>query len=174
MAGGYRNFRQSRGNSGNAILHQVRAQGDSLASDFLPPAPFGTIFDQRNLSRAERSITPDMTPEQLRKVPQANFNPGQYGDMQQLQVALIDGVDKLVLSRSHNTRIFLLVFNPNAASLYFGWDQVAGTSSIPIPPGGNLFFDQAVPQNDLHLFYAGANVNVPIQYMVVDLANAST
>ena len=174
MGGGYKNFAQSRGDGRASVRNQVSRQGDNLAPDTMGTAPFGTIFDQRQLQPFHRTLDDGLTPEQARKVPQASFNPGQYADMQQQQVALLDGVDKLVLSRSRSTRIFLLIFNPNAANLYFAWDQVASASSIPIPPGGNLFFDNAVPQNDLHLFYAGANVNVPFQYMTNDIANAAT
>ena len=174
MGGGYKNFRQSRSDSNAAVLSQVKRQGDNLAPETMAYAPFGTIFDQRQLQPFHRTLDDALTPEQARRVPQASFTPGNYADMQQQQVSLIDGVDKLVLSRSRSVRIFLLIFNPNAANLYFAWDQVASTSSIPIPPGGNLFFDNAVPQNDLHLFYAGANVNIPIQYMTNDIANAAT
>jgi len=172
MAGSYKTFRQSRNVDG--ILPIVRRAGGNLAPASLPLAPFGTIFDQRQLAQFQAYLTADMDPEDARRIPTAQFTPGDYADMQQLQVSLADGVDSLVLSRPRSTRIFLLIYNPNAASLYFAWDQIAGTSSVPIPSGGNLLLDSKVPQNDLHLYYTGASVNVPIQYMNLDIANATS
>lgn len=98
-------------------------------------------------------------------LPQGNKVVSKYGDMQSLTVNLVNNVDSLVLSRPSGTRVFMLIYNANAANLYFAFDQQANASSLPIPPGGNLFFDNAVPQNDVHLFYIGANVAVPILYI---------
>ena len=94
--------------------------------------------------------------------------PKRYGDMQQLSAQLVQNVDNLVLTRSDNLRVFLLIYNSSAVNLYYAFDQNANAACVPIPPGGNLFFDNAVPQNDLHLFYTGglATQIIPVQYIV--------
>lgn len=94
--------------------------------------------------------------------------PKRYSDMQQLSAQLVTGIDNLILTRSDNLRVFLLIFNSSAVNIYYAFDQTANATCVPIPPNGNLFFDNAVPQNDLHLFYANGNPTqiIPIQYMV--------
>ena len=62
--------------------------------------------------------------------------------------------DQLALARPPGRRTLLVVINTLAANpvnVNFGVaaDNVAG---IPIPVGGNLFLDVAVPQNDVHIF----------------------
>lgn len=134
------------------INDAARLQGGSF--------PHGGDIPGVSMQSSAPGFVPGMTINQAAKQSSGSV----YGDIQSAFVALANGVDKLVLSRPGNTRVFLLIYNPNAANLYFAFDQQANASCLPIPPGGNLLMDVFVPQNDLHLFYTGAAVTVPIMY----------
>ena len=137
-----------------------------------PPPPAGSVLNVDNLLPFKATLTSNMTPEEARRIPAATYAPGQYGDMAQATLVLAAGVDALALTRPKNTRVLMIVYNPTAANLFFAFDQVASAGSLPIAPGGNLFFDNAVPQNDLHLFSVPGGA-IPVLYMNVDLPNSS-
>ena len=153
-----------------SYLNRSRANIDAVRA--MQP-PIGNVIDESRLQPFRSVLSPDMTPDEARKVPGAVYNPGIYGDMAQLFVTIPSGSDVLAVARPKNTRVMLIIVNNNAANLYFAFDQVANAGSCPIPAGGTAFFDAAVPQNDLHLFYGVGAVTVPIYYMNVDLPAAT-
>lgn len=77
-----------------------------------------------------------------------------YGDMSIIPIVFAGLGDLFVLERPKNTRIFLTIVNTLAANpINFAFGRAAdNVSGIPIPAAGNVFFDTAVPQNDLHIF----------------------
>jgi hypothetical protein len=109
--------------------------------------------------------------EQIRRQPQAGFEPGRYGDAVSLLVPLAAGVSLLALPRPRTTRVLLIVANPTLQPLYFSFGQSATLGSMPIPAGSSLFLDAAVPQNDMYLFSAVGG-NIPVQFINTDIANA--
>ena len=142
--------------------------GQSLDSN---APPIGNVIDEARLIPYRTKLEEGMSPDQARVIPQATFVPGRYGDMAQILVTLAANVDLLALSRPKNTRILLIVYNSAAANLFIAFDQAANAGSLPIPPGGNLFLDNAVPQNDIHLFYAAGATTVPIYYINTDISS---
>ena len=137
-------------------------------------APIGNRVDSEHLTPYHQQLSAGMTEEEKRHVPYAMYNPGIYADMIQLLVPLTNGVEALALGRPSNTRVMLIIQNPFPNSLYVTFDQVASVAGLIIPSLGNILFDTAVPQNDIHLYYAGANVNVPVFFMNADIARASS
>ena len=113
-------------------------------------------------------ITDATTAEQARHMPQAVYEDGRYGDIVTQLVQVPAGADIIALQRPKFTRVFLLLFNPTLANLYVGFDTQSSIGALPIPPGGNLFFDAFVPQNDIHLFAAAASA-IPLLYANQDI-----
>ena len=85
--------------------------------------------------------------------------PERYGDMIVQNIAYAASGDIFILPRPTGKRAFLLIINelaaPNQARVNF--DKPADVNSgFPIDAGGNVLFDAAVPQNDLHVWTAAA------------------
>lgn len=130
-------------------------------------------------SRLQPGVTPAQSPDpaspdNLRRVSQAVYNPARYGDMSVKPIVYAAAGDSLVLERPRNTRIFAVIQNNLAAgNISVNFDAVASaTNGILIAPGGNLLFDNAVPQNDIHVFASGAGfiivgfINIDMPYAV--------
>lgn len=96
--------------------------------------------------------------------------PMRYGDFTNLplSIGLASGV---VLQRPSTRRIFLAILNSHATqSLYVAF----GTPSSPalgleLKPGGVLFLDTVVPQNDVNIVGSGANTTGALVYCNKDL-----
>lgn len=153
------------------VTDQFGARLQDAGRDMMPP--IGNTVDPSRLVPYSAQLSEDMTPDEQRRIPHAIFNPAIYADMVQLLVPLLSGTETLAVPRPKNTRIFLLIQNTNLANLYVAFDQVANTAGLLIPPSGTAFFDTAVPQNDIHLFYGAAvDTVIPIFYMNADLSRA--
>lgn len=77
-----------------------------------------------------------------------------YGDADVLSIVFAAAGDQLVLPRPKVRRALLSVINTlvaNPINVAFG-RQADNVSGVPIPAAGNIFFDNAVPQNDVHVF----------------------
>lgn len=168
--GDYSHFTDSRDGVMDLARQSVKdAYGINLVPD-RPNGPNGQLLDNTRLSPLSGGYTASMSPNEARRVPSAIGNGGIYSDMVQLLVPIPAGTEVLALPRPGNTRILLCVQNTNASNLYIAFDQIANASGLLIPPGGNVFFDAAVPQNDLHVVYgAAADTVVPIFYMNADI-----
>lgn len=131
--------------------------------------PLGNVIDASRLLTPNAVMKEGMPLDLMRRVPTAVMDGGKYGDMVQLTVPIASGADVVAVQRPKNTRVLLIIINNQVANLYVAFDQTASAFSLPIPPGGALFFDAAVPQNDVHLFYGVGAVLVPIFYINVDI-----
>lgn len=88
------------------------------------------------------------------------YTPGFYGDMTVIPVVYGAAADQLVISRPKETRIYLVIVNPLPANpIYVNFDASAAPTAggaltgIPVAAGnGAWVFDQAVPQNDVHIY----------------------
>ena len=103
----------------------------------------------------------------------ATYVPGMYGNAQVITPNFAVAGDQLILPRpATGTRTFLLIVNNLAASVVnVNFDNVASAAiGIQIQPGGNLFMDQFVPQNDVHIFLPIAGV-VTVAFCVIDPTN---
>ncbi|MHB8674550.1 MAG: hypothetical protein ACYDAK_12860 [Candidatus Limnocylindrales bacterium] len=90
-----------------------------------------------------------------------SFSPAQFGNAQIITPVFAAAGDQLVLPRpATGQRVFLLIVNNLAASVAnVNFDNIASAAiGIQIQPGGNLFMDQFVPQNDIHIFIPIAGV----------------
>jgi hypothetical protein len=90
-----------------------------------------------------------------------------YGDAITFQVPFAAAGDLLVLTRPTTKRTLLIIENDLAApnSIRVNFDAQASVNlGLRIINGGNLFFDVAVPQNDIHVFAPVAG-NVLVTYM---------
>jgi len=134
--------------------------------------PGALVRENELISRGTQKLTEGMNLDEARTIPQAIFDPGKYGDILQMPITIPANTSILALQRSVKKRIFLLVENPTGINLYFAFDTAASIVSNYIPPGGIMWFDAAVPQNNLYLFSGPAPVVVPISFMVADMANA--
>ena len=77
-----------------------------------------------------------------------------YGDMDIIPAVFGAAGDLLVLLRPKGLRVLLTIINTLAANpINFAFNRPAdNVSGIPIPAAGNVFFDNATPQGDLHVF----------------------
>jgi len=135
----------------------------------------GNVIDAQRLRPFNAASHDDKSIEILTRIPQANYNPGQYGDLQILPITLVANADQLCLPRPSITRVMLLIQNTLvAATINITFDNQANAgNSIQLPAGGNLLFDTIVPQNDLHISCASAGVII-VAYMNIDIAHART
>ena len=99
-----------------------------------------------------------------------SYMPCMYGNAQVITPLFAGAGDLLVLPRpATGQRVFLLIVNNLAASVAnVNFDNVASAAiGIQIQPGGNLFMDQFVPQNDIHIFIPIAGV-ITVAFCVLD------
>lgn len=154
------------------VERAVQELNDGIrGDDFTKPGPVGSAIQLSGLARTSAQLTDDMTPNEARRVPQAIANPGIYGDMVSLLAPLAAATDFLAVARPKTFRPLLIIINNGVGNLYIDFDKQASLQSLPLVPGGILFMDAAVPQNDIHLFSAAA-VNIPVFYMNTDPINA--
>lgn len=94
-------------------------------------------------------------------IPPANTPPADpgvstimYGDGDVIPIVFAAAGDQLVLPRPKVRRALLSIINTLAANpINFAFGRQAdNVSGVPIPAAGNVFFDNAVPQNDVHVF----------------------
>lgn len=80
-----------------------------------------------------------------------------YGDFAHIPFSVDVGA-QLILSRPQAKRIFLLIENTHPSqNLYVGFGTEPNTTiGVTILPGGDLFLDAVVPQNDVYIAGAGA------------------
>lgn len=103
---------------------------------------------------------------------QGVYDPGKYGDAQNISISVPVNAPIKALDRPQFRRVYLMIQNPSAQPLYFAFGQQPNANSSWIWPNSGILFDNAVPQNDLYLSSPGAPFNVPIMFMNVDAANA--
>ena len=117
------------------------------------------------------NATQGYLPEQVHP----NYSPAQYGDGQLQLVVYAAAGNQLVLPRpSSGQRVLLIIVNDIAGfNIRVNFDTPANvTVGLPIPPGGNLFFDNVIAQNDIHVFAPVAG-NIQVAFMNLDVHNAS-
>lgn len=146
------------------------------------PANKAATFDIHPGARVSPSPVPaSMRPASSQAIADAglqsapSFEPAKFGEMVHNQLAHPGGVDVLALIRPvKSIRSFLLIANELAATIiHVNYDNPAGAAvGTPIGPGGNLFLDAAVPQNDVHIFSPVAG-NIQISYINIDPTNAT-
>jgi hypothetical protein len=106
---------------------------------------------------APRSMT-SPTPQEIAEqglTPQAVYQVTDFVDVQMLPVQWFAAGDQLVLERpTKSQRTLLIIVNDLPASaIWVNFDRPASALvGLIIPPGGNLFCDIRVPQNDIHIF----------------------
>ena len=103
----------------------------------------------------------------------AVYDPSRFVDGTPLVFTFGGAGDQLVLQRpTKGQRVFLLIVNDLAAGVIrVNWDSPASaTVGIPIGVGGNLFMDETVFQNDVHVFAPGAG-NIQIAHAITDTTN---
>ena len=101
------------------------------------------------------------------------YIPGLFGDGQLQLVVFPAAGATLVLPRpSQFQRVLLIIVNDIAGfNIRVNFDTPANvTVGLPIPPGGNLFMDNVVVQNDVWVFAPVAG-NVQVAFMNVDVTN---
>ncbi len=155
------------------IEQALTRKSHDVPSDPFKGGPIGALLQLRNLQPASVALKEGMSAEEARKVPQAIANPGIYGDMNSLLAPVGAAVDFLAVARPKCIRIMLIIQNPGVGNLFVDFDKQASLQSMLIVPGGSVFFDAAVPQNDIHLFSTLA-VNVPVFFMNTDPIHASS
>lgn len=132
--------------------------------------PVGLLVDPARLDPFGALRDPQ-SPEEQRRVPQAIYNPGIYGDAVQTQGVLASAIDQIVLSRPRSKRVLLIIQNTHAAnSLRFAFDDDSSFRGIQITAGGNISFSAAVPQNDLHLSGVGGASSYVLMFIHSDPA----
>ena len=164
------------GNTRNIGKNALDMNGD-LMQDYIKRAAWGERKNQETVAEQIDDVlnTPmparasaDSSIEQLRLLPQASYDSSKYGDVIQLLQVLVAATSALVLPRNTNKRTYLVIQNPSAAPLYMAFGQQANTGSLPIPAGGNAWFDTFVPQNDIYLFSTPGAL-IPIYYATHDI-----
>lgn len=135
--------------------------------------PVAAAIDAQRLVPFHASAADSNDPEVLRRIPQASYTPGLYGDLSILPIQLQASQSLIALQRPRNTRIYLCIQNTLAANvLYANFGNLADAqNSIQIQPGGNWLFDAAVPQNDLSLFSTAAGT-VLVAYINANIEGA--
>ena len=123
------------------------------------------------------SLTPPTSNQSYNPEPvHPNYNPAAYGDGQlSLVVFGGGGVNILVCARpSQFQRTLLIIVNDIAGfNVRVNFDAPANVVlGFPVPPGGNIFFDNVVPQNDIHVFSPVAG-NIQVAFMNIDVRNSN-
>lgn len=146
---------------------------DDGASQFvgLPQGLFGREMRLTNLKTKPQILTENTPPDDARRIPQATFNPGHYGEAQSV-IVTVSTTGTLALQRPQFKRTLLIIQNPTGANLLFAFGARPTAGSNFIPPGGGLLFDAIVPQNDLYLSSSAGPVGIPFTYINADIANA--
>ena len=131
--------------------------GGSVSPFVIPPELIAPASNQKEITEQTHPI----------------FTPGFYGDAQ-LQLIVFPGAgSQLVLPRpSQYQRTLLIITNDIAGvNIRVNFDTPASvTVGLPIPPGGNLFMDNVVAQNDVWVFAPAAG-NVQVAWMNIDVTN---
>ncbi len=88
-----------------------------------------------------------------------------YGDFANIQVTA--GLNnQLILDRPQGKRIYLLIQNTHATqNMFVAFGTIAtALNGIKINPGGNLFLDTIVPQNEVQIIADGAGTTGVVVY----------
>lgn len=121
------------------------------------------------------SMTPPSNAQSSRPEPaHPQYSPAQFGDGQLSTVVFAGAGNLLVIARPPQfQRVLLIIVNDIAGfNVRVNFDSAANvTTGFPIPPGGNIFFDNVVPQNDIHVFSPVAG-NIQVAFMNIDITNA--
>jgi hypothetical protein len=117
-----------------------------------------------NATQLQKLITPNIS-EPARTI----FDKTKYGYVNIVSFTLATaGVDVLALNRPSQLRVFLLILNSvgSAGVINVGFDVPAlgPGGSITLPAGGMMFFDEFVPQNDIHISCNTATSFVGLTY----------
>lgn len=103
------------------------------------------------------------------------FQPGLWGDALLQTVVFAAPGNLFVLQRPVRAqRVLLIVVNDLAAAVIrVNFDNPATVGiGVAIGPGGNLFFDAVVPQNDINIFSPAAG-QIHVAWLNVDATNPS-
>ncbi len=130
-------------------------------------------IDARRLSPLKPLSNP-LDPNVMRKVPQAVYDAGVYGDASIIPFTTAANVDSLVLQRPSAKRILLIIQVQTGPALQINFDADATNANncLQINAGGDVFFDARVPQNDIHISSSGVTTGI-IVYMNSLIENAT-
>ena len=142
-----------------------------IAPADIHPAGTGPTITPAPPSLTSPQQPPQATP--LRATP--TFAPGSFGDA--LLQSTIFGAPGSILALPRPVRaqrtLLIIANNFPAQVIYVNYDNPASpVVGVPIGPGGNMFLDTVVPQNDIYIFSPVAGV-VPITYINIDATNPS-
>lgn len=131
------------------------------------------LIDASRLSSLKPLSNPS-DPNVMRKLPQAIYDSGVYGDASIIPFTTAANIDNLVLPRPSAKRIMLIIQVLTGPALQINFDAVATNANncLQINAGGDVFFDARVPQNDIHISSSGITTGV-IVYMNSLIENAS-
>lgn len=171
MRGDYSAFLDSRDGQLDLAIEEIN---DAIAPYtreglLVQQPPIGSVVTEEAFSNFDPSTIPQQgvplpTPDQVASgTPQAIYAPGDYGDRIVLPITFLGGDVQLVLQRPRGTRISLIIQNTlpqlvtNNIIVSYGVPAAPGIG-LQIPPGGNIFEDKAVPQNDVYIFAPAAGI----------------
>jgi hypothetical protein len=100
------------------------------------------------------------------------LEPEKYGFINQTEIvipAAATATDQLILPQPTGLRVHLLIINTSATqTIYVAFGQVATVlSGIPILAGNNLFYDNFVPQDEVHVTANGGLAQMTLVYSIV-------
>ncbi len=148
-----------------AVLALLSNVDPGAGAPFRVPAKGGTPpTSDPNATRLQKLFAPNLLQPAI-----PIFDKTKYGYFQVLTFALlVAGVDQLALNRPSQLRVSLMILNSVASAgvINIGFDVPAlgGSSSMTLPAGGIVLFDEFVPQNDIHISCNLATSFVAITY----------
>jgi hypothetical protein len=97
-------------------------------------------------------------------------DPSRSGDAIQLNLTA-NIASRLVLPRQAGKRLLLAIVNTDLANkIYVKFGSAASsTSGRPINPGGDVFYDSFVPQDEVHIAAAANGTNFYIEFAYKDV-----
>ena len=138
----------------------------------LPGIGQSQMIDPSRLDSLRSVYDPD-DPTSLRRVPQAVYEPGRYGDAFLIPYSLPTNGSLLILERPKNKRIYLRISQIQGVPTQVGFGIPANVSSTSLALSGDLVFDRAVPQNDIYIAALGNPSIGFILYMNRDIETAN-
>ena len=121
-----------------------------------------------------RDLTPPDAPAQVDETQvYPIFEGARYGDGQLNAFTFAAAGSMLVLPRppQHQRTLLIIVNDIAGFNIRVNFDSPANVATgWPIPPGGTLFLDTSVPQNDINVFAPVAGV-IQVAYINLDIHN---
>ena len=139
----------------------------------------GRLLDINSTTSNRPQVVPnDLTPPDAPHVVDESlvtpiYEGARYGDAQLQAITFAAAGSLLVLARppQHQRTLLIIVNDIAGFNIRMNFDSAANvTTGLPIPPGGNVFFDTCVPQNDINVFAPVAGV-IQIAYLNLDIHN---